>query len=42
VVHGIQQGSETLRATQTGLLNWNILAIIAGLVVVLAILALGA
>ena len=33
--------AEALRTTQTGVLNWNVLAILAGLVVVLAILALG-
>ena len=33
---------ETLRVTQTGLLNWNVLGIVGGLVIVLAVLALGA
>jgi len=31
-----------LRVTQTGLLNWNVLGIVGGLVIVLAVLALGA
>jgi uncharacterized membrane protein len=33
--------AEGLRVTQTGLLNWNVLAIVAALVIVLAILVLG-
>ena len=33
--------AESLRVTQTGILNWNVLAILAGLVAVMAILALG-
>jgi NADH-quinone oxidoreductase subunit L len=33
--------AESLRVTQTGVLNWNVLAILVGLVVVMAILALG-
>ena len=36
-----QDAAESLRSTQTGVLNWNVLAILVGLVVVLAILALG-
>jgi NADH-quinone oxidoreductase subunit L len=39
----VTQGSaEALRATQTGVLNWNIFGIVAGLVIILVILALGA
>ena len=39
---GITAGSaESLRTTQTGVLNWNVLAILAALVVLLGILALG-
>ena len=34
--------AESLRNTQTGVINWNILYILAGLVILLAILALGA
>jgi NADH-quinone oxidoreductase subunit L len=34
--------AEDLRGSQTGLMNWNVLAILAGLVLVIAILALGA
>ncbi len=33
--------AESLRVTQTGVLNWNVLAILVGLVVVMTILALG-
>ena len=36
------KGAETLRNTQTGILNWNIFYILATLVILLAILALGA
>ena len=35
-------GAEDLRGLQTGSLNWNMLAILAGLVLVIAILAMGA
>lgn len=42
VVSLIQGWAEDLRGMQTGLLNWNVLAIIVGLVVVLLIVALGA
>ncbi len=34
--------AESLRNTQTGIINWNIFLILAGLVILLAILALGA
>ena len=41
-VVGMTEGAaENLRVTQTGVLNWNVLAILVGLVVVMAILALG-
>ena len=42
VVQGISKFAERLRATQTGELNWNILGIISGLLVVLVVLWLGA
>jgi NADH-quinone oxidoreductase subunit L len=42
LVNGIQSFSEDLRGLQTGLLSWNVFGIIAGLVVVLLIVALGA
>ncbi len=42
VVNVTQGSAEALRATQTGVLNWNIFGIVAGLVIVLVILALGA
>jgi NADH-quinone oxidoreductase subunit L len=41
VVLATVASAESLRATHNGVLNWNILAILAGLVVILAILALG-
>lgn len=41
VVGGIQIAAERLRTTQTGLLNWNVAALLVAMVVVLAILALG-
>jgi NADH-quinone oxidoreductase subunit L len=41
VVKAVQVGAEELRVTQTGLLNWNILGLVAGLVVVLLVLILG-
>jgi NADH-quinone oxidoreductase subunit L len=42
VVSGISRFAEGLRFTQTGELNWNILGMISGLLVVLVILWLGA
>lgn len=42
VVRSISKVAERLRATQTGELNWNILGIISGLLVVLLVLWLGA
>jgi NADH-quinone oxidoreductase subunit L len=42
VVSGISRFAEGLRFTQTGELNWNILGMISGLLVVLIILWLGA
>ncbi len=41
VVHGIQSGAETLRGTQTGILSWNIVGLVAGFVIVLIVLILG-
>ena len=41
VVRATVESAEALRTTHSGVLNWNILAILAGLVVILAILALG-
>jgi len=41
VVNVTQGAAESLRSTQPGVLNWNVMAILVGLVVVLAILALG-
>jgi hypothetical protein len=41
VVRATQGAAESLRATHNGLLNWNVLAILASLVVLLGILALG-
>lgn len=42
IVTATAAAAESLRATQTGLLNWNVLGIVGGLVIVLAVLALGA
>lgn len=41
IVKGTQSAAEALRVTQTGLLNWNILGIIAGLILVLAVVIFG-
>jgi NADH-quinone oxidoreductase subunit L len=41
VVRATVASAESLRTTHNGVLNWNIMAILAGLVVLLAILALG-
>jgi NADH-quinone oxidoreductase subunit L len=41
ILRGVQSGAEDLRVTQTGLLNWNILGLVAGLVIVLLVLMLG-
>jgi NADH-quinone oxidoreductase subunit L len=41
IVSGVTRAAERLRATQTGELNWNILGIFSGLLVVLVILWLG-
>ncbi len=41
VVGAFQRFAEALRGSQTGLLNWNILGIVAGLAALLIILALG-
>jgi NADH-quinone oxidoreductase subunit L len=42
IVKTVQGWAEDLRGLQTGLLNWNIVAIIIGLITVLFIVALGA
>jgi hypothetical protein len=42
VVQTVSASAERLRATQTGELNWNILGIIGGLLVVLVVLWMGA
>jgi NADH-quinone oxidoreductase subunit L len=42
VVNVTQDSAESLRVTQTGLLNWNVFGIVAGLVILLAFLMLGA
>ncbi|NLG98481.1 MAG: NADH-quinone oxidoreductase subunit L [Chloroflexi bacterium] len=42
IVSGVQSWAENLRDVQTGLLNWNIVGILAGLITVLVIVALGA
>jgi NADH-quinone oxidoreductase subunit L len=42
VVQTVQTAAEELRGMQTGILNWNVLGIVAALVAVLLILAMGA
>ena len=42
VVKWTQTAAKKLRVTQTGHLNWNVVGIVGGLVIVLIILALGA
>ena len=42
VVEVTQTAAEDLRGTQTGLLNWNVAGIVAGLVIVMIILVVGA
>jgi NADH-quinone oxidoreductase subunit L len=41
IVRGVRGVAERLSVTQTGQLNWNMLGIVSGLVIVLAVLALG-
>jgi NADH-quinone oxidoreductase subunit L len=41
IVQVTERSAEALRGVHTGLLNWNILAIIAALAIVMAVLALG-
>ncbi len=42
IVDGVQSTAESLRVTQTGVLNWNVASILIGLIVVLLILVMGA
>ncbi|HZU86942.1 MAG TPA: NADH-quinone oxidoreductase subunit L [Anaerolineaceae bacterium] len=42
VVKATQATSEALRVTQTGMLNWNVLGILLGLIVLLFVLVVGA
>ena len=42
VVAGTENSAEALRYTQTGQLNWNVVGIVAGLIIVLAIVIVGA
>ncbi len=42
IVGGVQSSAESLRVTQTGVLNWNIACILIGLVIVMVILVMGA
>ncbi|MCZ2099588.1 MAG: NADH-quinone oxidoreductase subunit L [Anaerolineae bacterium] len=42
IVSATTAAADAVRMTQTGLLNWNVLGIVGGLVIVLAVLALGA
>ncbi len=41
VIATVQRSAEALRGSQTGVLSWNVFGILAGLVAVLLILALG-
>jgi NADH-quinone oxidoreductase subunit L len=41
ITGGVQKAGESLRATQSGLLNWNVLGIVVAVVAVLAALAIG-
>ncbi len=41
ITSSVQWAGESLRATQSGLLNWNILGIVLAVVIVLAVLAVG-
>ena len=41
IVNAVRGSAESLRDTQTGLLNWNIFGILGGMIIVLAILAAG-
>ncbi len=41
IIRGIQRIAEGLRRTQTGQLNWNVVGIVGGLVIVLIVLAWG-
>ncbi len=42
VVKTTVDGAEALRVTQTGVLNWNLLGVIVGLIIVLVVLIIGA
>ncbi len=42
IVQTVQNWAEDMRGLQTGMLNWNIVAIIVGLIAALLIVALGA
>ncbi len=42
IVDGTRATADALRVTQTGYVNWNVLGILGGMIVVLVVLALGA
>ncbi len=42
IVGGVQSSGESLRVTQTGVLNWNVACILIGLIIVMVILVMGA
>jgi NADH-quinone oxidoreductase subunit L len=42
VIGNVEKSAEALRLTQTGHLNWNVVGIVAGLVIVLTIMIVGA
>ncbi|MHB9034455.1 MAG: NADH-quinone oxidoreductase subunit 5 family protein, partial [Anaerolineae bacterium] len=42
IVRSTVDGAEVVRATQTGLLNWNLVGVVLGLVIILTVLIMGA
>jgi NADH-quinone oxidoreductase subunit L len=42
VVNGTQKGAEGLRVTQTGVLGWNVLAVLSTIIILFALFAIGA
>ncbi len=42
IINSVQSLGEKLRVTQTGQLNWNVFGILAGLVILIAVLVIGA
>lgn len=42
VVNGVQSAAEAIRVTQTGLLNWNLVGVLAAVIILFVFLAMGA